>query len=314
MRGFSGLYKKILILFIIVGCSSLESVHKTQDKDFADQVPDILNKFLDASRPNRAAGTPGHEKAFDFIKGQFDEIATAAKGRVIIHEFVPNSGKFRNLPGKNIILEISGRKDPEKVIYFGAHYDTGLGAPNESDNSGGIAALLVMSRELRFEHPDVTLRFVAFDFEETGSVALAQDINAMRPRWLRPGEQTMGLFNLELKGSIPSPLDKYPVVKLYTRTKESPGAQQDGELAKAFMRATFISKSPLKIVLLQNGFTQSDHGPFWQKSFPAICISEGLMNNLKLVRPIKFDYLKELTKDLVELGSEVSKNDALWGI
>jgi hypothetical protein len=219
MVDFSGLSKNILLSTILLtACNTIEPLHKPQDPQVQVKIPSLIKKFLNVSKPNRTVGSIGHERAFEFIKGQFDEIATEIKGRVIVHEFVPDiefakqnyqndfdtlvkghyppnspiykkwesftdnaihfMDNFKNIRGRNIILEIPGRRNVEEVIYVGAHYDTinsdpktlrfqpNTPAPGADDNASAIGVLLATARELKNEHPDRTIRFVAFDFEE----------------------------------------------------------------------------------------------------------------------------------------------------
>ncbi len=360
-----------LLLLISIGCSTIEPVHKIADPDFANGAQVLLNKFVESSQPNRTVGSKGHEQAFEFIKNQFDEIATIAKGRVIIHEFEPDIDfakknyqndfdtlvktkyppsspvykkwklftdqaiqfveSFRNIKGKNIILEIPGKRVPTEVIYVGAHYDTIDNdhtslrfmplspAPGADDNASGIAALLVAARELRNEHPDRTIRFVAFDYEEIfflGSYALAKDLSSLRPRWMRLNEQTGGLINLEMIAWSKSKIESHPVVKLYTREKKRAGADLDVSLALTLAKAGFLIKTPLNLVLLQNGFNRSDNWSFWQRSFPSVCISEDWEKDFNETHyhtstdtpdTLNYDYLKEITKVLVETLSETTR-------
>lgn len=375
MAVFSGISKNLtglyLALIFFSGCSTIEPIHKIADADFAENVSPVLNKFVGSSGPNRTVGSKGHEQAFEFIKNQFDEIATVAKGRVIIHEFIPDIDfakrsyqndfdalvkpkyppsspiykkwkiftdqaiafveRFRNIKGRNIILEIPGKRSPAEVVYVGAHYDTidndhaslkfmpFSPAPGADDNASGITALLVAARELRNEHPDRTIRFVAFDYEEIfflGSYALAKDLSSLKPRWMRLNEQTGGLFNLEMIAWSKTKIENHPVVKLYTREKKRAGADLDASLALAFSKAGFLLKTPLNLVLLQNGFNRSDNWSFWQRSFPSVCISEDWEKDFNETHyhtstdtpdTLNYDYLKEITKVLVETLSETTR-------
>jgi len=66
----------------------------------------------------------------------------------------------------NIIAEIPGTENPEKIVLIGAHYDTVENSPGADDNATSIAALLEICRlasELKFRK---TLRLVAFTLEE----------------------------------------------------------------------------------------------------------------------------------------------------
>jgi len=50
---------------------------------------------------------------------------------------------------------------------IGAHYDTHKDSPGANDNGSAIAALLELAARASDQHPQRTLRFVAFTNEET---------------------------------------------------------------------------------------------------------------------------------------------------
>lgn len=64
-------------------------------------------------------------------------------------------------------LEISrqGKKDPQKVILIGAHYDSVQGCPGADNNASGVAAMLEISRAFATLAPEKTVTFVAFGGE-----------------------------------------------------------------------------------------------------------------------------------------------------
>ena len=71
--------------------------------------------------------------------------------------------------GINVVAELTGITKPEQIIIIGAHYDS-VGNPGACDNASGTAALMELATvlsEFRFEK---TIRFIAWDEEETGHI------------------------------------------------------------------------------------------------------------------------------------------------
>jgi Zn-dependent M28 family amino/carboxypeptidase len=67
---------------------------------------------------------------------------------------------------RNLEVELPGRRQPEKIIIIGAHYDSVRGSPGANDNGSGVAALLARARLFAGKKPELTVRFVAFVNEE----------------------------------------------------------------------------------------------------------------------------------------------------
>lgn len=70
---------------------------------------------------------------------------------------------------KNVIGEITGTKTPEKIYVLGAHFDHVEGdMPGGVDNASGTAGLLEAARIMSKHTFESTIRFVAFNAEESG--------------------------------------------------------------------------------------------------------------------------------------------------
>lgn len=114
-------------------------------------------------------------------------------------EIQPFSVAGQEQPGKNIIWEKLGTTYPEKILVFGAHYDTVPGTPGADDNATGVAAMLALAKFFANIDLPVTVRFVGFAREETskyqemGSYAYAR-------RCFQRGEKIIGMVSLEMLG------------------------------------------------------------------------------------------------------------------
>jgi peptidase M28-like protein len=79
-------------------------------------------------------------------------------------------------PIHNLIAELPGTTRPQEVVIVGAHYDAFWGGAD--DNGTGVAAVMELARVFAGHHFDRTVRFVAFDFEETGAMGSEQFVAA----------------------------------------------------------------------------------------------------------------------------------------
>jgi hypothetical protein len=112
----------------------------------------------------------------------------------------------------NIIAMIPGIEHPEKVIIFGAHYDSYSGygyysffAPGANDNATGMAALFEIARiftENDFK-PKCTIKFIAFAAEEMG----LKGSNYSAKKSIANGENIFFMLCNEVIGSSNSSAD-----------------------------------------------------------------------------------------------------------
>src|SRR3954471_14661265 len=126
--------------------------------------------------------TRGIGAARDYIKRQFDEIATTAGGRMTVELQSYVQPPAARIPQPttltNVVATLNGT-DPasaDRVYVVGAHYDSrrtdvldGTGdAPGANDDGSGTSAVLELARVMT-EHPsEATIVFVAYAGEEQG--------------------------------------------------------------------------------------------------------------------------------------------------
>lgn len=132
----------------------------------------------------RVAGTPGEERARDYIAEQLALLDYTVDQQ----SFSFDSGSRST----NVIATKPGRTDARLIV--GAHYDTtnvGLGA---SDNASGTAALLALAQVLADRELPFTLVLIAFGAEERGMLGAAHYLAQMDPQ---DTERTLGMVNLD---------------------------------------------------------------------------------------------------------------------
>jgi hypothetical protein len=177
---------------------------------------------------------------------------------------------------QNVIASKKGRKTPEKIVIIGGHFDTisrraedgrtseldrDNPAPGTDDNGTGVAAVLTAARFLSSYDFDCTLRFVAFSAEEQGlfgSACYAADC-------ARKNEDIVAMINVDMIGhqdQEPEDMDIF--------------ANHDS----AWLLDLFVNNIPvfapgmLAYRIIDDSYDGSDHGPFWNNGFSAVCFME----------------------------------------
>lgn len=188
---------------------------------------------------------------------------------------------------KNIIVEIKGKKTPEKIIIVGAHYDTVIGTPGADDNASGVAGMLELARLLYNRNLDKTVRFVAFTLEEPplfrskymGSYVYAKSIKNKK-------EYVEGMIALEMIGyfkdapksqSFPLPFFSwfYPEKANFIALVGNLFSNRFISKVKAgFKKGTELPVESLSSISLVPGVDFSDHRSFWRFGYKALMVTD----------------------------------------
>ena len=201
----------------------------------------------------RYASTAGCALAGDYLLNYFTQLGLAAES---------DPFAFSSYNSRNIIATLSGKAFPQYVVLIGAHYDSysnqaATAAPGADDNASGTAAVMEIARILSQYRFDFTLKFVCFSAEEWGlygSKHYAQEAKAR-------GEKLIGVINMDMiayTDRLPEDLDLV--------------ANQSSQwLANRFSicAAQYVSLPLLKVV--NANLRWSDHSPFWDQGFSAVC-------------------------------------------
>jgi hypothetical protein len=194
--------------------------------------------------------------------------------------------RARNVPVRNLVVEIAGASLPAEIVVVGAHYDSVLGAPGANDNGSGVAAVLELARAFRGWRPARTWRLVAFVNEEppffrSGEMGSQRHAAGARER----GERIVAMYSLETIGwysdapgtqHYPFPFSFFypdrgdflafvanfasrPLLHATLRAFREHGAfPSEGVTAPAFIP----------------GVDWSDHGSFWAAGYPALMVTD----------------------------------------
>jgi len=160
-----------------------------------DRITTTLDKLQSYTSRRSESGSAGLTPAADWIAGQL-----AGYG------FQVSRDSFRSDYTPQIVAELVGEVEPEKVVVYGAHLDSTAGwgsgatsrSPGADDNGSGSSAVLEFAKivnmlGLRFKH---TIRLCLFTGEEQGLIGS----RALARRWSQEGVNVIAMFNTDMIG------------------------------------------------------------------------------------------------------------------
>lgn len=188
---------------------------------------------------------------------------------------------------RNIIVEVKGKKYPERVLVVGAHYDTVTGTPGADDNASGIAGIIELARLFRKKQPDKTVRFVAFTLEEPPFFR-SEDMGSYRyAKSLREkGEDVEVMISLEMIGFFSdSPKSQYFPATFFKWFYPDTGnfimlvGNRDSKeliekMKDAFRGGTDLPVESIATYSIVPGVDFSDHWSFYQFDYKAIMVTD----------------------------------------
>lgn len=243
-----------------------------QTDDFHPFVQELVNQVSQAQYTDyiqtledfvsRNTLTTGCDDAAAWILSQFQSFGLDAH----YNDFTI-SGDIKH----NVVGELTGFLYPDSIIFITGHYDATAGspwsaepvAPGADDNGSGASCVIECARILSQYNFEKTIRFVAFAGEEQGlygSEDYVQDL-------LNAGTLVVGSFNYDMiawSGSDPPP----PDMVIYADYNPLSQAMAN-KIAEAI--TTFVPNSVEPDIDISPTMTGSDHSPFWDAGWPAIC-------------------------------------------
>ncbi len=181
----------------------------------------------------------------------------------------------------NVFAEWPGTTKADEVVLVAGHIDAFYGGAD--DNTSAIAAILETARALRKHHFARTIRFIAFDLEEFGSLGstryveagLADDVKAAIVLDLvgyasdEPGSQK------DVMGIRLPDVGDYLMV-LGNKDSESITQQITGMSHSTGLAKTLGVLAPGDgTYFLSSVFMRSDHGLMWYKGIPSVFFTDG---------------------------------------
>ena len=96
----------------------------------------------------------------------------------------------------NVVAELTGEVEPDRIFVLGAHYDSVEGTPGADDNASGVAGMLEVARVLK-DHPQAaTIEFAWFTGEEAGLRGSREYVR----RAVADGKKIVGALNNDMIG------------------------------------------------------------------------------------------------------------------
>ncbi len=224
----------------------------------------------------RGFGSPGLDKAADYIAAQFKDAGLKPGGDDgFLQTWEETNGDPpRKAMLKNVIGVIPGRKQEMKAesVVLGAHYDhLGLGFPESrdnkkgtihpgaDDNASGVAVLMELARVLaKGPQPDRTIVFAAFSGEEESKLGSRYYVQHEKQY---PAAKCIGMVNMDTVGR----LGKNKLLIL--------GAASAKEWVHIFRGAGFVTGVDLETVSTE--LDSSDQKSFQDAGVPAVQLFSG---------------------------------------
>lgn len=263
------------------------------------------------------------DQAADYIENEFQSIG-----------YQPTRQEYavHGVPCYNIIVEQTGRTNPEEIFIIGAHYDSVDHTYGANDNASGVAALLALARAFCGNLHENTLRFVAFTNEEPphfhrdtmGSLVYAKSCK-------EKNENIIAMISMDILGCYSdepgSQNYPYPYNKFYPDTGNFIAFVSDMSSRQVLYRAIetfrdttdFPSEGGAGPVWIP-GIGFSDHWSFWQAGYPAIMITDTGPNRSSAYHSfqdqpeiINFDKMTHVVKGIGHVVSDFAGYEGeLW--
>jgi hypothetical protein len=222
-----------------------------------------------------------------WIHQQFEEIAKTAKSPAVVedHEFVADNART---PGKvtckNVVLKLTGKRNPNQAVVFGGHYDSihfvdrkvqqEAAAPGANDNASGTSAVLELARIFAPHEFDHTLIFIAFSAEEEGLLGA----DAFAKELKKQGVEVLAMLNNDTIGSSRGPdgARDLKTIRCYSAPPEDSPSRRMARWAKHVVE-TAVKDFTLTVQdRIDRPGRGGDHQPFSDAGWPAIRLIEAL--------------------------------------
>lgn len=174
--------------------------------------------------------------------------------------------KYLSNGSPNIIAQLNGTTNPNKIIIICGHYDAARsGYPAADDNGSGTSGNLEIARILSKHKFKNTIRFVLFSGEENGLLGSKDYAQLVSSK----NENIISVFNLDMISYL-KPGDPLYLDVCYDA--------QSTSLYNTYLDVTDQYLPNLSICDSKNSpwKNSSDHKSFWDKNFPALYFGDDL--------------------------------------
>lgn len=181
----------------------------------------------------------------------------------------------------NVVAEHKGTLFPEDVVLVACHLDAFYGGAD--DNTSAVAAMLEIARAARSFSFARTIRFIAFDLEELGSVGSTRYIEAGYASDVRSAivMDLLGYSSTEPDSQkdifgVKTP-DTGDFIFVVGNNKSSDAIQSIINLdnTSAISKSVGVITPGDGTYFMSSIFMRSDHGLMWYKGIPAVFFTDG---------------------------------------
>jgi hypothetical protein len=282
----------IVFLLVIFGGTTVaqsSAVQRMIDSVSADRMTahiDVLQKA--GGYWSRANFTPGLDSAVEYVKREFISLPGISSFYLDTFFVTTAQQPFNSKPMFNVVASISGKVHPEKKIVIGAHIDacgsrmpdwsqqwSTMPVPGADDNASGVSVVLELARILSDTafgfSSEYTIDFVAFGVEETGPAYVGYLYGS---RWYAQkakdrGETIVAMFCIDMVGFN----DEHLSMDIVTN---EPSRWISDHIVSVVQQHAI----GMTVNVAAQAYTFSDHAPFWEQGFPAVCLIEGAPPNV----------------------------------
>lgn len=219
--------------------------------------------------PRTSAGpAAARQQATDLVADTFRDAGYEPRFQSVVLEKTGN-----DMP--NVYAEVPGTQCSDKVLVVSAHYDSITeGNPAADDDASGMAGLFELARALK-DHPlPVTVRLVAFSYEEDGLVGS----RAMAARDAAAGTDIVGAVSMDMIGFTKPDID--PLTGLPATYLAMVADPSSAPLARAFGAAAytyvpeFAAASAIIPTSVLPDIFRSDHASFVRNGYQGLLLSD----------------------------------------
>jgi len=247
----------------------------------------------------RYASTAACELAGDFLFGYFS--ALGLKTEAVPFTFATTRSS------RNIVAVLPGRASPEYVVLVCAHYDSYSGggsaatlAPGADDNASGTAAVMEIARIFAGRGFDFTVKLICFSAEEWGLYGSKDYAQKAK----QAGEKILGVLNMDMiayPDRLPEDLDII--------------VNKSSEWLANWFAVCARQYAPIDLARTVNpSFRSSDHSPFWDQGFSALCAIEDASvpnpyyhKTTDLLSTLNMDFAASVTRIVLAVAAGLSQ-------
>lgn len=197
------------------------------------------------------------------------------------------------MEAQNLVVEWPGQSDPGSIVIVGAHYDTVARTPGADDNASAVAMMLAVCKGLVGRRFARTLRFVAFANEEPmhfNTKTMGSRVYAERCKANNDDIHCMvclemvGYFDTS-EGSQDYPSELPGFIRPLLRARgdfiafvaDLSTRSQLAKFKRAFRKTVDFPVIAAPIPKARQFLWLSDHGPFWDRGYPALMVNDTSM-------------------------------------